>query len=130
MEKIFGLNWLTFIILIICRQHISRHKKGHNLIKKFTCETCSTNFTTKDALKVHIDRDHHNKPYPCNFCGRDLRSGTLLLRLLHHNDPENKKLVRCPHCCMGVLSKLQYNKHTATHCGGNLLPVSFKYFKT
>ena len=84
----------------------------NNLIKKsFKCEICTTHFTHKSSLTLHISSLHEGKKlFRCEMCGKSFNQKTNLtrhLRAVH----EGKKAFKCKICDYSCSRKSNMNDH-------------------
>ena len=65
----------------------------------FKCDTCEKNYSSKDDLRIHIDRVHLNKRiYNCDRCDKSFHSKAKLKR---HIDSVHKKSIQKSQTILG-----------------------------
>ncbi|CAK1579982.1 unnamed protein product [Parnassius mnemosyne] len=80
--------------------------------RKFTCEKCSAEFTSKNNLMFHEHLHLGIRPYRCHFCPSAYTSRTALVR--HIKKHSNVEYI-CDHCQRSFKVKAALVTHLNTH---------------
>ena len=127
------------------RPKVRRNKETPNLIEEmnvFKCKECGKTFTSRGALKRHIEhhtgqyshfcsickkgysnpynykihmRAHEGRGYSCDFCGKVFKSQHA--KRYHEAEHTGKHNFICEMCNKGFIIKSQYIKHLSGHHG-------------
>nr|CAI5857394.1 unnamed protein product [Callosobruchus analis] len=82
---------------------------------KYICDRCSKVLTSKKALKDHVNAHDGIKPYKCDVCSESLASsGTLLVHKRIHT---GAKPYVCTLCAKRFRQKNSLTRHKRTHVG-------------
>ena len=80
----------------------------------FHCEKCARVFKTKQALRMHVLREHENVMFPCSKCNVTCATRPLLLkheRIVHSTDPK----FECKYCHKRFGDKALLARHVISH---------------
>ena len=89
--------------------------KDEDLIKKFQCNSCEKEFSTKNGLDYH-ERVHTGvSPYICDVCDKKFKSSSLCSR--HKQIHAKDKKYLCNVCSKSFAQKSNLSKHMDIHAG-------------
>ena len=98
------------------RDMIKRHMyTKHSGIKKLTCSSCTSWFTTEDDLKLHSQTCKRKKRENviCSICGEIVKSCNFRLHTLNKHTEKKEEI--CTVCGKILTSKGSLKKHMETH---------------
>jgi len=90
-----------------------KHKKiAHKKPQSFKCEECSSEFTSKQTLKAHMQSFHEGIKKVCSFCLKPVADLTRHVRSQHKN--EGKKDFPCDSCHTYFRTNFSLQRHKET----------------
>ncbi|GBM13828.1 Zinc finger protein 287 [Araneus ventricosus] len=93
--------------------HAQSHRTGKE--KRFVCEVCGKDFSTKDILKVHHRTHTGEKPFACPRCVK--KFGQKCHLEVHLRTHTGEKAFACQICGKGFAQTNNLARHLRTHTG-------------
>ena len=90
------------------KQHQRRRHGSGSQEEHFTCQLCSFQSRYKQCLKEHIDGQHLNTVFPCQFCGKTFNT---VKQLREHEKAEREGGLQCDKCWKNLPTRSALNKH-------------------
>ncbi|EAT39783.1 AAEL008435-PA [Aedes aegypti] len=107
---------------VICEQcgklvpdvRMESHRNDHLGLKPYVCAEpdCGMAFRCGRDCRSHYRRIHSNEEYPCEICGKILKSR---LSLKSHSYSHREKELKCEVCGMMILNKSRLELHMRVH---------------
>uniref|UniRef100_A0AAG5D9E3 Protein krueppel n=1 Tax=Anopheles atroparvus TaxID=41427 RepID=A0AAG5D9E3_ANOAO len=83
--------------------------------KKFVCNLCNQEFSTKGNLKSHTKLHNNERPYCCDECGREFsKKSNYKIHLIRHS---NDRTHPCMMCDMSFVCHINLKNHMKKHTG-------------
>ena len=98
------------------RSHLSRHRQICLGIKKFSCESCSSDFSRKENLVLHMKKCKGKRLTKCLECDINFKTTWRLKRHLQQGHTA-KKTFKCSKCSRTFKRETFFKKHEET-CNG------------
>ncbi|ERL90365.1 hypothetical protein D910_07714 [Dendroctonus ponderosae] len=95
----------TFHHISLYKRHLSRHTD----IKRFSCDTCGNQYTSKHTLEIHLRTHTGERPFVCEHCGNSFTARKFLkVHLVVHT---KEKPYACLQCSKTFTQKGSLNIH-------------------